>query len=79
MKKLIIFPIFSFLLFFFVACNQDPTMADEELELDEVVAEQAAFGWEVNKLISKSSEVEDLTQNSQLLENEGIGFIFIRS
>ena len=43
---------------------------EDTLELESVVQEQAAFGWEVGRMVSSSSEIAGLTQNSMYMEEE---------
>lgn len=43
---------------------------EDTLELDSVVEEQAAFGWEVGRMVSSSSEIAGLTQNSMYMDEE---------
>jgi len=70
--------IFRFLLsmtvmVFLIACERDPTGTEETLEVEPFVEEQAAFGFEVNQIVTTSNDVGNMTLNSQYLENEGIG------
>ena len=64
--------LFSLLLvgLIFSSCEQNPGSADQPLELDPVVEEQMAFGWEVNRLVTSGQEISGLTQNSQFVEDE---------
>jgi hypothetical protein len=54
------------------ACEKNPVPADQELEVESIVKEQAAFGWEVNRLISSGQDISGLTQNSQYVEDQEI-------
>jgi len=71
MRKLIFLSLITLTGLFLFSCEKSPNSADE-LELDAVVEEQAAVGWEVNSIVSSSGEVEELTQNSDYLEDKGI-------
>ena len=61
--------IVSFLFIIFLAgCNNtDPASTGGDLELSEVVEEQAAFGLELNDIISTSQEIEDMTHEPSLI------------
>jgi transketolase N-terminal domain/subunit len=39
------------------SCEQNPAPADDTLELEPLVAEQAAFGWEVNRMIASGQDI----------------------
>ena len=71
MRKLIFLSLITLTGLFLFSCEKTTNSADE-LELDAVVEEQAAVGWEVNSIVSSSGEVEELTQNSEYLEDKGI-------
>jgi len=53
-------------------CEQNPVPAEDELEVESIVKEQAAFGWEVNRLIASGQDISELTQNSQYVEQQEI-------
>jgi hypothetical protein len=57
----------------FISCEKDPTSSEEKLEVEPFVEEQAAFGFEVNQIITTGKEVGELTLNSQFLEEYGLG------
>jgi len=61
------------LLIFLIACEKDPTGTEEALEVEPFVEEQAAFGFEVNQIVSTGKDVSDMTISSKYLENEGVG------
>jgi hypothetical protein len=61
------------ILIFVISCEKDPTATEGTLEIEPFIEEQAAFGFEVNQIVTTSNEVGELTLNSQYLENEGIG------
>ena len=65
-----LFLIFAFSAFLFVGCQNTLTDDKEKLELDSVVEEQAAFGWQVNRMVASSEDIEGLTQNSIYDEEE---------
>ncbi len=73
MNKRWILLLFIFVGIFLLGCEKEPTVADDELAIDGVLAEQTAFGLEVTRIISSGKDIEDLTKNSQYLEDEGIG------
>jgi hypothetical protein len=50
-------------------CEQNPVPAEQELEVESLVKEHAAFGWEINRLIASGQEISGLTQNSQYDEH----------
>ncbi len=54
------------------SCEQNPGSADEPLQVDAVVEEQMAFGWEVNRFVASGQEISGLTQNSQFVEDQEI-------
>ena len=70
--------LFIFIGIFLLGCEKEPTAADDELDIDGVLTEQATFGLEVTRIIGSGKEIEDLTKNSQYLEDEGIGDISSR-
>jgi hypothetical protein len=58
---------------FLFSCEKDPTATEDTLEVDVFVEEQAAFGFEVNQIVTTSKDVGKMTLNSQYLEEEGLG------
>lgn len=58
---------------FLVSCEKDPAATEDTLEVDVFVEEQAAFGFEVNQIVTTSKDVGKMTLNSQYLEEEGLG------
>jgi hypothetical protein len=57
----------------FIACEKDPTSTEEKLEVEPFVEEQAAFGFEVNQIVSTGNDIGEMTLNSQFLEENGLG------
>ena len=57
----------------FIACEKDPTSTEEKLEVDPLIEEQAAFGFEVNQIVSTGNEIGEMTLNSQFLVENGLG------
>ena len=55
--------------FMFFGCQNQLTEEDT-LELESIVEEQAAFGWQVTRMVSSTNEVEGLTQNSEYIEED---------
>ena len=72
MRKLHLFLIVAFSAFLFVSCENTLTDDKEKLELDSVVKEQAAFGWQVTRMVASSEDIESLTQNSIVDEEETV-------
>jgi len=61
------------MVFLLSGCSSDPSPADKQLEIDAVLTEQTAFGWEVNSMVTSGQDIAGLTQNSQYLEGTGVG------
>jgi len=61
------------ILLIFISCEKDPTSTEEKLEVEPFVEEQAAFGFEVNQIVTTGQEIGELTLNSQFLEENGLG------
>ena len=57
---------------FFTGCENTLDNDKDKLELETVVEEQAAFGWQVTHMVASSEDVEGLTQNSIYDEEEQI-------
>jgi len=57
------------LLVFFTSCKDD-TGSSKDLEVDETVAEQAAFGFEMNEIVNASQNISELTGENDLLEDD---------
>jgi len=57
---------------FLFGCKKEPGAVDEVLEVDAIVEQQAAFGWQTNQIIQTSSEIEEVTKTSDLLEGADI-------
>ncbi len=72
MRTFNLFFSFALLIVLFIACEQDPTSTDDNLELAQFVQEQAPIGWQLNKTVASGSDVKSLTQNSGYLEDEGV-------
>jgi hypothetical protein len=53
-------------------CEKNPVPADEELEVDSFIKEQAVLGWELNRLVTSGQDISGLTQNSQYIEDQEI-------
>jgi hypothetical protein len=60
--------IFGLILF---GCKEEPSEVTE-LQVDEVVEQLAGFGWEANQFVQTGSEIEELTQESDLLSGTDI-------
>lgn len=71
MNKLFILSsvIFGLILF---GCKQEPSEVTQELQVDEVVEQLAGFGWEANQFVQTGSEIEELTQESDLLSGSDL-------
>ncbi len=41
-------------------CSKDPAASDNALQIDPVLTEQAALGWELNEMVTTGSDLEDL-------------------
>jgi hypothetical protein len=61
------------ILIILIACEKDPTSTEEKLEVEPFIEEQAAFGFEVNQIVSTGHDVSEMTLNSQFLKENGIG------
>ena len=71
MRILIIaFTAFAFILL--SGCNEDPASNNNNIQIDPVLAEQAAFGWEVNDFVATGLDVQDLTGSSSPSVNKEI-------
>ena len=70
MRPLHLFFILALSAFLFVSCESNLTDDEETLELDTIVEEQAAFGWQVTRMVASSDDIEGLTQNSIFDEEE---------
>jgi len=55
---------------FFIACENLSSSEDNTLEVDQLVEQHAAFGWQMNRMVSSSSEIEGITQNSEKYDEE---------
>jgi len=55
---------------FLFGCQKISSPNENNLELDPLVEQQAAFGWQINRMVSSSNEIEGLTQNSHYFEEE---------
>jgi hypothetical protein len=66
MNKLFIlsFAIIGLLLF---GCKEEPSEVSQELQVDAFVEQMAGFGWEANQFVQTGSEVEEVTQKSDIL------------
>lgn len=62
----------AFFLFLFFGCENNLTEEKDNLELDAVVKEQAAFGWQVTRMVASAGDVEGLTQNSIVDQEESV-------
>ena len=60
--------IFGLILF---GCKEEPIEVTE-LQVDAVVEQLAGFGWEANQFVQTGSEIEELTQESDLLSGTDI-------
>ena len=56
--------IFGLLLF---GCKEEPSSVSQELQVDAVVEQMAGFGWEANQFVQTGSEIEEVTQESDIL------------
>jgi hypothetical protein len=56
----------------FISCEKDPTSSEEKLEVEPFIEEQAAFGFEINQIVTTGKEVGELTLNSQFLEESSL-------
>ena len=70
MRTLHLLLVITFAAFLFFSCENTLTDEKEKLELDSVVEEQAAFGWQVTRMVASSDDIEGLTQNSIYDEEE---------
>ena len=61
-SKVVFMSIFLFLLFY--SCQENTADDANSLEIDAVVEEQAAFGWQVSRMVTASNDIEGLTQNT---------------
>jgi hypothetical protein len=61
------------ILLIFISCEKDPASTEETLEVEPIIEEQAAFGFEVNQIVKTGKEVSDLTLNAQFLKDNGLG------
>ena len=57
---------------FLLGCKQEPSTISQELEVDAVVEQQAAFGWQVNQIVQTGDEILEVTRNSDFLEGDEI-------
>lgn len=70
--------VFSFLVLTLIifGCKQEPTAVSDTLEVDAIVEQQAAFGWQANQIVQTGFEIEEVTRNSELLEGEQIDTLY---
>ena len=63
MVKLIIISLGVLFTLVSMACQQNTSPGEADLELDAFIEEQAAVGWEINDLVMSSNEITELTGN----------------
>lgn len=71
MKNTIYLLIICIVGLYMTGCEIDPVEPENELQLDGNMAQLAASGWNANRLVSSGSEIEEVTQISQYLEEDG--------
>jgi len=71
MKNIFIISLLVSALFLF-GCKKEPSSVDQELQVDALVEQQAAFGWQANQLVQTGNEIEEVTKTSDLLEVEDV-------
>ncbi len=71
MKNLFIISFLVSSLFLF-GCKKEPSSVDQELQVDAIVEQQAAFGWQANQIIKTGNEIADVTRESDLLNDVDI-------
>jgi len=50
-----------------IGCKEEPSEVIQELQVDAFVEQMAGFGWEANQYVQTGSEVENVTQESDIL------------
>jgi len=60
--------IFGLVLF---GCKEEPSEVTE-LQVDAVVEQMAGFGWEANQIVQTGNEIQEVTQESDLLEGSDV-------
>ncbi len=70
MKRIIY--ILSGVLLIIIGCNDNPSSTNNDLQIDPLLAEQAAFGWEVNEIVGSGSDIQDLTGGGSPAVNQEI-------
>ncbi|MFC2088748.1 hypothetical protein ACFLSX_04025 [Calditrichota bacterium] len=75
MKNLFIIGFLAAVLFL-LGCKQEPSSVDQELEVDALVEQQAAFGWQANQIVQTGFEIEEVTRNSEFLEGEQVDTLY---
>lgn len=64
--------VISFSALLLISCENTLTDEKENLQLNPVVEEQAAVGWQITRMVASSEDIEGLTQNSIIDEEEAI-------
>jgi len=70
MRRTIFLSFIALVLISLVGCQQLSNPEEGNLELAPVVEQQAALGWQINRMVSSGNEIEGLTQSSQYFEEE---------
>jgi len=69
MRLFNVFLMVAFATLIFFGCEVQPS-EEQALELNSIVEEQAAFGWQVTRMVASTNEVKGLTQNSNYFEED---------
>jgi hypothetical protein len=72
MRSLSLFLLFLGFGLFIIRCDNSSTGSKEDLELDQVVEEQALVGWEINETVTVGNDIQELTQTSELFEDPAL-------
>jgi len=61
--------ILSFVIFGLIlsGCKEEPSSVSQDLQVDAVVEQMAGFGWEANQFVQTGNEIEEVTQESDIL------------
>lgn len=72
MKRLTCFFILGIFGLYLSGCEKNPIEPEPELKIDSTVEKIAPLGWSANHIINSSAEIEEVTNISQYLEEDGV-------